>query len=343
MFRRIATAVFTAGVASGAHAAEVTVKNDSLTDFGSAVVVGGFAPGEMAASWLTSPCNGNLRAVQLFWRSPSGTTGQSILPTIDILRSGSFPTPGVLAQAIIGPVLTDGVLNEFRYLDDNMAVPLIVPVTMNETFVVALRFETAVGAGDASVVRDLDGNQSGRNALLAEISPGNFVWFNSATLGVQGDWVIRAVIDCAAVPQEADVGVGISTTPLQYTAGQALGYTIVIDNDGPLASTSTTIVDIFPAAYTSPTWTCSASAGASCPASGSGNIANNVVLPVGGLVTFSVNGIVAPGTTGTLTNSVTAVVGGGITDPLSANNTATANTLPANVDPVFADGFEGAP
>lgn len=343
MISRTATVLFTAGFAFGAFAAEVTVKNDALTDFGSAVVVGGFVPGEKAASWLTSPCNGNLRAVQLFWRSSSGTTGQTIHAALEIRRSGTFPEPGVMAQEIVGPVLTDGVLNEFRYLDENMAVPLVVPVTANETVVVAIRFDNNVTGTDASVVRDTDGNQSGRNGLYAQLSPDNYVWFNSATLGVQGDWVIRAVIDCAAVPQEAEVGVGISTTPLQYTAGQALGYTIVIDNDGPVTSTSTTIVDIFPAAYTSPTWTCSASAGASCPASGSGNIANNVVLPVGGLVTFSVNGIVAPGTTGTLTNSVTAVVGGGITDPMQANNTATANTQPASTEIVFVDGFEGAP
>ncbi len=340
MNQRTATTLLTAVVGLDAAAAEQTAKNDSLADFGTAVIVQGFVPGEKAASWLTSPCNGDLRAVQVFWRSPAGTTGQTLHAAIEISRSGTFPTPGTLAQTIGGPVLTDAVLNEFRYLDENNTVPLIVPLTSNETFVVALVFEIGIGASDPSVVRDTDGNQSGRNGLYAQIGGSSYAWFNSSSLGVNGDWVIRAVIDCAVVAQQADVGVGIAASPLQYTAGQPLSYTIVIDNAGPVAAPSNTIVDVFPAAFTSPTWTCSASAGASCPASGSGNITNVVGLPVGGQVTFSVNGTVAPGTTGTLVNSVTAVVGGGVTDPIAGNNTATANTIAAGAVLLFMDGFE---
>ena len=340
MNRRFATLSFAASMSLGAQAAEVTVKNDSLTNFSSAVIVQGFNAGEKAASWLTSPCNGDLRAVQVFWRSAAGTSGNTIHAAVEISRAGGFPTPGAIAQQIVGPVLTDGVLNEYRFLDENMAIPLIVPVTANETVVVALKFDTVVAGADPSVLRDVDGNQSGRNALYAEIAPGNFVWFNSASLGVNGDWVIRAVIDCTVGPQLADVGVGAMTTPTQYTAGQPLTYTIVIDNAGPVLSTNNTIVDIFPAAYTSPTWTCSASGGASCPATGTGNITQNVSLPVGSNVTFSVNGTVAVGTTGTLTNSVTAVVGGSVSDPAAGNNTATTNTTATGGALVFDDGFE---
>jgi uncharacterized repeat protein (TIGR01451 family) len=328
-------------IGMNAHAAEVTVRNDSLDDFGTAVIVGGFVTGEKAASWLTSPCNGNLRAVQVFWRSASGTSGETIHFAIEISRNGTFPTPGVQAEEIGGPVLTDGVLNEYRYLDENQAVPLIVPVSENETFVVALVFAENVLAASPSVVRDTNGNQTGRNGIYAELAPGTFVWFNSATLGVQGDWVIRAVIDCAVGPQEADIGVGATATPTQYLAGQPLTYTIVIDNDGPVASSTNTVVDIFPAAFTAPAWTCSGSGGATCAASGSGNITQNVSLPNGGAVTFVVNGTVAPGTTGILTNSVTAVVGGSVTDPIPGNNTATLETSAGGVvELVFANGFE---
>lgn len=336
----IAVLCVVAGAGFSANATEMTVKNDSLTDFGTAVIVGGFVPGEKAASWLTSPCNGNLRAVQMFWRSASGTSGETIQFAIEISRNGSFPTPGALAAEIGGPVLTDGVLNEFRYLDENQAVPLIVPVTSGEVFVVALVIDGAIGTADPSVVRDTDGNQIGRNALYAELAPGNFSWFNSSALGVQGDWVIRAVIDCAAGPQEADVGVDAVTSPTQYTAGQALTYTIVIDNAGPVSAPTTTVVDIFPAALLTPSWTCAASGGATCPPPGSGNITQNVGLPVGASTTFTVTGTVASGTTGTLINNVTAVVGGGVSDPLPGNNTVTVNTLAAGGALIFADGFE---
>ena len=340
MNRRMATVALLVSAIPLANAAEVTVQNDSLTNFGSAVIVQGFSPGEKAASWLTSPCNGDLRAVQIFWRSPTGTSGNTIHGRIEIFRSGTFPVPGAVAQSINGPVLTDNVLNEYRHLDENMTVPLIVPVSANETFVVALTFDIPVTAADPSVVRDVDGNQSGRNALLAEVASNTFVWFNSADLGVNGDWVIRAVVDCAAGPQLADVGVSMSTTPSQYTAGQSLAYTIVIGNAGPVASSSNTIVDIFPAAYLSPTWTCNATAGATCTSAGSGNITQNVGLPVGSNVTFVVNGTVAPGTTGTLVNSATAVIGGSVSDPNSGNNTATLNTTSAGGDLVYANGFE---
>jgi uncharacterized repeat protein (TIGR01451 family) len=336
---RSAMTMLGASVAFTAHAAEVTVQNDSLTGFGSAVVVGGFIAGEKAASWLTSPCNGNVRAVQVFWRSQTGTSGETIHSAIEIFRSGTFPDPGALALTIGGPVLTDSVLNEFRYLDENQTLPVNVPVTADETFVVSLQFDTSVGASDPSVVRDVDGNQSGRNAILANLA-GNFVWFNSATLGVAGDWVIRAVVDCVAVAQEADVGVGMVTDPAQYIAGQALTYTIVIDNAGPVASANNTVVDVFPAAYIAPTWTCVGSGGATCPLSGSGNIGHNITLPVNGFVTYTVNGTVAVGTTGVVTNNVAAIVGGSVTDPLPGNNTATTNTLAGGTIVIFADGFE---
>ena len=337
---RFSSIALAASMGLAAHAAEVTVKNDSLTNFSAAVIVGGFVAGEKAASWLTSPCNGDIRAVQVFWRSPSGTTGETIHSGIQIYRSGTFPTPGALAQSIGGPVLTDGVLNEYRHLDENQVVPVIVPVSANETFVVALEFDTTVTASDPSVVRDVDGNQPGRNALYARLAPGSYAWFNSSSLGVNGDWVIRAVVDCAAGAQ-ADVGVTASTTPGQYTAGQPLAYTIVVANAGPAASPTTTVVDIFPAAYLTPAWTCTPTGGASCAApSGNGNITQNVGLPAGSSVTFAVTGTVAAGTTGTLVNSATAVVGGGVTDPNPGTNTATTNTGPAAGEVVFANGFE---
>ena len=341
MQQRILTALAASLIGASASAAEVVVKNDSLTDFSSAAIVWGFAAGEKVASWLTSPCNGDLRAVQIFWRSPSGTSAQSIQNAIEIFRSGSFPNPGALAATIGGPVMTDAVLNEWRFLDENQVIPLQVPVTANETFVVAFQFAAVpTPSVDPSVVRDVDGITANRNGLLAEISPGNFVWFNSASLGLTGDWVIRGVVDCAVGPQLADVGVGINATPTQYSAGQALAYTIVINNAGPVASPSTTVVDIFPAAYSVSGWTCSGTGGATCSASGSGNITDFVSLPVAGQVSYSVSGTVLVGTTGALTNSVTAVVGGGVSDPLSGNNTATLVTDPASTQFIFGNGFE---
>ncbi len=325
----------------GVGAAEVTLKNDSLTDFGSAAIVLGFIGGEMAGAWLTSPCEGNLVAVQVFWRSYTGTSAASIQNAIHIYRSGSFPQPGELAQDILGPVLNDNALNEWRYLDENNTLPLSVPVAANETVVVALEFAQAqIAESDPSVVRDVDGNTAGRNVIYASIF-GNFQWKDSASLNVTGDWVIRAVVNCTAVATTADVGVTMGANLPAYTAGAPLQYTIVVTNAGPAAANAT-LVDTFPAAYQSPTWTCTPSGGASCPAGGSGNIVGAVTLPANSQLSFTVDGNVASGYSGTLANSMTAVVSAPITDPVSSNNTASLELEAAVSDVIFRNGFDDA-
>ena len=330
-------------IAASAAANEVTVQNDSLTDNSTGTIQAGFVPGEKAAAWLTTPCDGNIVAAQVFWRSLFGGSAAILEDSIDIYRSGAFPEPGDLAQEIGGPLLTDGVINEYRYLDENNTIPLIVPVVANETFIVALTFAEPPDPSEGpSVVDDDDGIEPNRNAIYASLGGGEFGWFSNSTLGVNGDWVIRAVVDCQSTPTTADVNVAMSAEPGQYTPGAPLTYTITIANAGPAPATSTTVVDAFPAALTGLNWTCAASGGASCAANGSGTIAANVSLPSGSEVVYVATGTVAEGTTGTLTNSATAVVGAPASDPDGSNNTASIETDAAPTsDLIFADGFDG--
>jgi uncharacterized repeat protein (TIGR01451 family) len=338
VMKRWAFALATALFGMGAGAVEQTVQNDSLGNGDTGVLVYGFAANEAAASWLTSPCAGTLRAVQVFWRSPSGTQAQEIHDSVTVYRAGTFPNPGAQAAVIGGPVMNDGVLNEWRYLDENNTIPLAVALAANEQFVVSFKFFTPpLTNSGPTVVRDTNGIQSGRNALLADLG-GTFVWFDSATLGLTGDWVIRGVIDCPVGPQTADLVVGMSANPQAYLPGGTLVYTITVANIGPSAATAT-VVDIFPASYTDVSWVCQVTGGATCTASGNGNITQNISLPAAGLVTYTVSGTVAPGTTGSLTNTATAVVGSPVTDPVSNNNTATL-ALDANTDLIFEADFE---
>lgn len=329
--------------AGPAFSTEVTIKNDSLVDNASGVIEAGFVGGEMAAAWLTSPCAGNIVAAQVLWRSDTGTAGQVVEDALGIYRSGSFPVPGTLAQNIGAPVLNDGVINEYRYLDQNSTIPLSVAVSQNETFILALTFAVAPDVSGPSVVRDSNGIQPNRNAIYATLDGGTtFDWYSNTALGANGDWVLRAVVDCPVISQNADVGVTISALPTLYTAGSGLAYTITIGNSGPAASPNTSVVDIFPSGYASATWSCAPIGGATCSSgtSGAGNIVGSVSLPSGGTVTYSVNGNVAMGTTGLLSNSATAVVGSPASDLDTTNNTATLNTPPLS-DRIFADGFEG--
>jgi len=328
-------------IAVTATANEVTVKNDSLVDGSTGVIVSGFASGEAAASWLTSPCSGNVVAAQIFWRSQNGGAAQAIEDSIIVYRAGSFPDPGGVAAEIAGPVLTDGVINEYRYLDENNTIPLIVPVVQGETFVVSLTFFDPPPAIGPSVVRDNDDITPLANALYGDIGQG-LQWYDAdVDIGITGDWVIRAVVDCQSVGTDADVVATMSADPPQYTAGAALTYTITISNSGPAGAASTTVVDAFPADYESVTWICAADGGASCTPNGSGTIAQNVGLPAGASVVFTATGTVAAGTTGTLSNTATAVVGAPASDPDTTNNSATLDLDPAGTDDrIFANGFD---
>ena len=99
-------------------------------------------------------------------------------------------------------------------------------------------------------------------------------------------------------------------------------YTIVVSNTGPSSVSGATVTDPLPAALQGATWTCSASAGSSCTASGSGSINDTVDLLANGSVTYTLAATVSASATGTLVNTAT-VVSAGVSDPDLANNTAT--------------------
>lgn len=323
-------------------AGETTLKNDSVTDFSTATIVTGFVASEKAASWLTSPCAGNIRAAQVLWRSASGSAPPEFGRSIEILRAGTFPNPGAVAETILGPVLSDGVINEYRYLDENMAVPLVVPVMQNETIVVALTFDVAppqpVGP---SVVRDNDGCQAGRNGIYAQELGGGFAWYSSCAFGLAGDFVIRAVVDCGSggTPM-ANLSATKSAAAATVAPGGTVDYTLTIANAGPDGVTGATVTDTFPAAFSSVLWACAATAGSSCaPATGSGNINKLVNLAPMGSIVFTAQAVTRGDASGSITNNVAVVPPSGTTDPSLGNNIGTA-VVTVLVDPIFASGFE---
>ncbi len=221
-----------AGIAltGSAHGEEIVVQNDRLADGGTAAICPCFAAGEEAAAWLTSPCDGNIVAVQIFWSTQFGGAKPSLEDSITLYEAGSFPVPGAeLVNGLPpfppaffeGPVMINGGLNEFRFLDENNSVPLSVPIAAGETFVVSFKFFNA-NAGDIfapSVASDANGCQPGRNAVFA--LPGG--WLNACTLGVSGDWVIRAVVDCAPGPPGACCLASGSCTILESGACASAG------------------------------------------------------------------------------------------------------------------------
>lgn len=321
----------------GSMAVETTLQNDSLVDFSGGAVQSGFVAGESAAVWLDSPCDGDIRAIQVFWRSASGTTSPSVEAGITISEAGTFPTPGTTLESIIGTVMTDGLFNEFRFLDENSVIPLIVPVTTNQQFAVSFTFQNTPGPSGASLITDVDGCQSNRNAIFAT-PPSD--WFDSCLLGVSGDFVIRAVVECPAIPAAVDLSVVQESLSQSYTAGQDLDYKITVSNAGPAAANAATLIDFFPTEISAIDWMCTAQGGAICTNNtGSGNITESINLPANGSLVFDAVGEVNINTTGIISNTAQVVVPAGLTDSNPSNN---ANTFErsASDDLIFADDFE---
>ena len=143
----------------------------------------------------------------------------------------------------------------------------------------------------------------------------------------------NSATDTDTLTPTADLGVTKTDGQASAVPGTAVTYTITVSNAGPSASGLATVVDSFPASLSGVTWTCAPSAGSSCPASGSGNIAAGVTLAPAGSATFAATGTIAPSATGSLANTASAAVPGGVVDPAAANNSATdTDTLTPQAD-----------
>jgi uncharacterized repeat protein (TIGR01451 family) len=124
----------------------------------------------------------------------------------------------------------------------------------------------------------------------------------------------------------------ISKTDDQDAAlpGRVLTYTITASNAGPSNVLGAVVADNFSLIMNQVTWTCSASGGASCPAAmGAGSINETVNLPANGRLTYIATGRVIPNMTGFLVNMATVFPPANVTDPNTANNSATdTDSLP---------------
>lgn len=145
---------------------------------------------------------------------------------------------------------------------------------------------------------------------------------NTVTGGSQ-DGGIFGKLEVAA-GAAADVAISKTDGLASINPGDPVTYTIVASNSSAATAPAVTVTDAMPAALTGATWTCAATAGSSCPPSGSGSINAPVNLAAGGSATFTVNATVSPSASGTLLN--TASVSVAPLDPQVGNNSATDST-----------------
>ena len=144
------------------------------------------------------------------------------------------------------------------------------------------------------------------------------------TLGTPFATVVPETGDCAQAPSSVDLAIAVSDGVTSVHVGDAIHYTITASNAGGGTLPGVTVADAFPSELTGCTWTCAATAGATCTASGTGNLLDTIALPVGGVATYSAS-CTLPGSSAitSLSNTATIAAPGPVGDPVVANNTAT--------------------
>lgn len=170
---------------------------ENFTTIGQTVSVPGFAQGEEAAVILNAPADHypiEILKVRIGWSSVGGNGGQSLEDAIRIYPAG-LPNPGGFQYEVLGPVLTDGGINEF----DLTSVPGKGSRIVNGgPFTVSLRIANTMTPTSPAPIHDGNGCQIGKNAIFA--SPG--IWFDACVLGVSGDWIISVTyrrVNCGGV------------------------------------------------------------------------------------------------------------------------------------------------
>lgn len=177
---------------SATFAVEETLQNDGFTSGAPVDFQGGFVPGEVAAArfvpQISCPCV--VTKVTVLFGGASGIRNMGISVWED---SAGTATPGSLIS--ISDASLVGANASFNEIDLSLT-----PIIVNGPFRIGLEFGHA---GLPSVATDLDGTiDASANFILADVG-GLLVWFQSTTLGVSGDFVIRATID-NQVPIDTD-------------------------------------------------------------------------------------------------------------------------------------------
>ncbi len=194
---------------------------------------------------------------------------------------------------------------------------------------------TASGSGNINDTVNLPVGASVTYTVNATISPsatGTLSNTATVTAGVT-DPVAgnNSATDTTTLTPTVDLSITKTDGLTNAIPGGSVTYTIVASNAGPSATSSATVVDVFPAELTTINWTCVGAGGGTCPASGTTNLNETVNLPVGGSVTFTVVASVSSSATGSLVN--TATVSSSATDSNPANNSATdTDTLNLEAD-----------
>ena len=179
-------------LAAPSFASDVILKLDSLTDFGTAVVQGGFVEGETGGVILAAQAGQypvTLKELQVFVGKQASVPFTSITVQLRVWStstiSGSSPSLGAAVYTSPQIGFTADALNVWDVSAANLVMngPFTVGCTVVDT-----NFISLIAGNQPNLVTDNNGCQNGKNWVRQT----NGVWANLCSFGVSGDLVIRA-------------------------------------------------------------------------------------------------------------------------------------------------------
>lgn len=170
--------------------------------------------------------------------------------------------------------------------------------------------------------------------------------------------LVNGVVHACSVSARNAVGSGPASAPVQLipnvvnsanlsiaktngsnfvSGGSPVTYAITVSNPGPAGVVDARVQDTLDPEFSAVSWTCVGQGGASCAASGDGNLDQNVLLPMGSSVQFLLTATVAALPETPVSNIASVTPPAAISDPELSNNVASDGP---DIRGLFRDGLE---
>ncbi|MBK8046774.1 MAG: DUF11 domain-containing protein [Anaerolineales bacterium] len=239
---------------------------------------------------------------------PNNVTGATVLDTLPTAVTGvNWNCGGATGGGVCAHASGSGNINETVDLPDDATV----------TF-------TVIG----TIAADATGNLVNTATVAPPVDITDLITANNSSTDSGG-----------LVPQVI-LSVTKSSSPKPGLApGGEVNYVIHVSNSGASDAAGVSVVDTFPDDITGVSWTCTASSGSTCTASGSGNLADTATIQAGGTLAYTATGTVAPATAPGVVIANTAIASYA-SSPVSAtdNNTLVAPTSLTATKDALSDG-----
>jgi len=155
--------------------------------------------------------------------------------------------------------------------------------------------------------------------------PGTFIY--QAAVAAPSPLSDPMLSNNSATSGKADLAVAVrdNLAGMAPQPNMPISYTLDVSNAGPNHASGALLATALPTGLLNPTWTCTASGGAVCPAaSGTGAPPSTVDVPAGGRLSFAVNGTAPASPMLPWSFSSTITPPSSVSDPNNQNNTASS-------------------